>query len=993
VLYPDFESAKVRQTVKARRQGQGAQDDFNLGWETHPFMHANVELEVLQTLGRHGPRTPISPYANLAAFKNDGNGGTVPLEDNWGNPCGFSRPSGVDAEDWDAVDLNIICKLRDWLPGGSRTQIPVYWRNDREPYFKTSGTRNSLVITPPVQQLNPSQRLVRRCNTCPETPPNPQWTWNQQVQYSIPQEFVTGVDVMNGDTNAITRPQLHHLVNDVAIPEWPDFANQYPARAARDMAFWRLSDYRNGDDGYYLDVCVKVQETTTSGDYVYVPTVCEVDHILLCQRDNNKYAVRSGMQCDACGDSARNGAGAQPNTTCFDRFALADPNRVPEAHRIKDAYQDGTLILYIQQNEYDYDTAAAFILNSTVSYILAFPEFLNFFQQSISTQPGYLTPGQTQDPDTWINADIQKLFPYDCGPVRNPQTGIERNLCATTADKCDYSYINGNTSALSEDAYPIALRPVAPGEDYTTIPRCGALVKPTEYNVRDNYGGGALTTDDFNVLSKTTQGSIQLQAKGINGTWLNSGKNTNGYTVTTQRFTNVTGTVECDACVVTLYAGNLEVNFGTPRFTEIIDTRTGSGELRGSLIAPNSSVIYQVWGWFVDNISPGDVIVLDRLIVSNNETHLECQLDNLVRDWVNPPEAIESGQVNDNFCNDDGVCECRGTAFAGPACDKMALDTPVGTLICGGDGDGNARVMGPDGEIYPTDAYGSYTWGFSEPGCKPIDFGAVIKTYRNPRQGSGYPFVVTTSKPRNSPNFIYVPYIDDFNVEPIDFLTTTGYKEVCSAGSATLASWTSSDQINSWQTETFNDFAQPIGMGIDGDQLVWEQRNFVIEDSLETNSVPLPAAGNISFEDKKTLNWNNIAFMNYLSSQNDGIFNGELDNATVTLATSYGSADFAGSPVIELNWTLAHDVVIAVYGELQIDETYFVGHETQNNCGSAVYTGQYPFQIVCSVQGINVDDIRFYRQGGAATFTWQQMLILNNTWDGRNPGRSVYFPL
>lgn len=995
-VVPRFRSAKVKTRVKARRTKSGGAEDYNIGWETHPYMMANIELEVLATLGKHGP--PLPEFEDLEEPDDPFNLGT------YDNPCNYEKPESTLQGNWDAVDLGIICALKEWLPGGSETKKPRYLDSNMVAKFITDDNLN---IVHPFVTSESAGRNVIECSECPKLLDQGEWVWNQQVQTSVLTEFQTGVDAMSSTTStegtnaqAIVRPQLHTLVNKIPITI-PEYAINNIEKNARNMAYWLKSEYKIE---WYLDQCVRVVRFSDSAtSFRYEPTVCEVPHTLLCQRDTNKYTIRTGFQADLCGDSGRPLGVAQPNATCFDRYVRADKELFAFLHSIKEAYLAGALSTFIQTTDYDWDQAAEFIFNDTNSYALLFPEIQEFLQQSKSTQPAYVTKGATEDSFSWLNFAIGNLYPVECGEVANPNTGVVKNLCARTVDQCSWDLLSNQTEMAEED-YPRILDPISSSEEHRFLSRCGVLVKPSLYNVRDEFGAGVLTTDDFNFISADTDGSVNVQALGANGTWLNAGKNSHQYTIVDNRTHYITGEVTCPGnCDIELFMGNINVAFGTPDSIILLATRTGSGTFDVTLNNQNNSVVYQVFGWTIRGLSVGDSVKINSLIISNAQTIDLCQQDLLKQNWKNPPSVIQSGQVLKNECvyTEErknqlnvpavGVCYCSGRAYGGAACDSLALDTADGSRVCGGVGDGNSFAIAPDGQIVPVDENGAYYWGFNDPGCKCIDVGSVLRTYRNPAQGSGYEFLLSVDRPRNSPNFEIVPVPSGneiISIEPP--LDLQDVRATCASATTALPSWTSSNQVNDY----FNFFADRpnyVDLNIVSGSLIWDERNFVIKEQVSDNStlVGIPS----DTEEIKALNFNNLAYL--LSTDVTAATDGILQDYAQSLTSNLNDVS-----VITLEFTepFGNEIEISIYS----DETMPINLRAQldpPDSGSTstctfVDTGNGYYRAEGCNTDIGVTDtIRI--AGAVGTYNWKEIVVLNATFTEQGQqivsGRSTYF--
>ena len=996
-LYPNFRSAKIRTTVRARSYAAGGQENYNIGWSTHPYMLANVEVKVLATLSRRGP----GYGSNRDGVYDFDRGG------DWDNPGDFRRPDEMSRREFISVDLGLIWAFRDWFRGGSEASKPRFYSRSHTGLhgFRTDDDLN---VYHPFKAAVDYGVDVKPCLKCPKKLYDGSWTWNQQVQLSTLVDFERQVQVMsgigtahNGIIGQVVSPTMHVFINNKPLD-----AREVPQLdvRARNFAYWTKEEYLTE---WFLNQCVQVARLTATGNnFRYEPVICEMDHYVLCQRDTNKYIVRSGYQADKCGDSGRPLGIAQPNTTCFDRYPDADPDKSPEKHAIKNSYLTGQLKSLIARSDHNYDESAEFLLADSNSYALVFKEIVSFVHRSISTQPAMTTKGQVEDPISWMNFDLASLYPENCGEVRNPDTGKRQHICATTLDKCDFRFVNAEGTLMDLDSYPKILEPVAASENHIYIKRCGVIVKPSDYRKFDVYGVGTLTTEDFNFIREDeTDGSVYIQARYTNGTYVNTGKNSHGYTLVSNITHYVTGSVSCVACQLTLFMSTLDPQYGEPIINRvnILTAVSSPAKFEAEIFHTNENISYQIFGWELEGLEVGETVRLEPLILSNNGTINLCQEDRLRRNWVNPPEAIESGQTllgecveterraNELQTTQVGQCYCPGRGTGGRACDSMAMDTYFGNEVCGGVGEGLVNVLGPDLEIYPTDEHGAFYYGLSLSYCKCIDFGSVIRVVRNPSQGRGYEYLTQSSRPRNFPSFQLLRASPD-DITLVAPYTHENIKTICAAESNSLPSWATSNLALDFYVDWSGNIQyQPVDLTINSAaQLIWESQLYVIREDVAENSTSLSDADILADSElTRALNFNNLGYL-YSGAGNGAITDGVLQNYSQSLTTNFATTP--ATFVIDSggDWTSA-DVEVVIYG-FDFPLTGIQVRANGNPCSSGSESDDGTFYVsfcdaipspVTMTFSVTVD----------ATLTWKEVAVFNQTKtsDDIHQGRSVYF--
>lgn len=667
-------------------------------------------------------------------------------------------------------------------------------------------------------------REVRRCNTCLQ-PIVPNWEWNQQFYNPQNFRYVQAVDGMSA------APQLHVSWNSTKYPAREEFQPISKYETTRPDAYARLwstfvpEDFRKPlarvdatAPAYYMDTCAVVDRTAVGfATFEYKPVLCEAERFrALCQYDYTRYTVRPGLQCDACGNSARS-APLQPNRTAFDQFPRAVRANFPAEHAIADAWREGRLEEYFELSPVPADAIVAFVQSQPVAIAPFLPGFFAGLLRGASTRPGYVSAGLVGSEDLWLDLAFQRMFPHDCGVVYSRFTGAGRAMCAKSAEFCTRD-VAFEAPFMPEEDYPKALRGVPAAVDARAEPQCGRYVRPWDL-LRGTEDDPAPPNDGmFTLQSYAADGSVTVKtARAAEGHVRNTYRDLDVFLPRSVLRVEL----EClGACAVQVWIGSRSPSFAEPADVLDLGAPVGAGVHYLTVDDYNVSTapVYRTMGWrFVAPTPKGAVITLKPVLVTDDDSVAACRRTRISSVWREPPPNVDS-PAPQHMCvftdriasvlgvRDVGVCWCSDASpFGGPTCEWLATRGRHGKRICGtaeGVRTGPSRAIAPTGEVVRANDRGAFQYidagGRLAFGCKArADVGSVIRT-RLAGAMSDFRYVVKSlARPNQEPYQTYTP------AEVRDLLfnfpvVADSARDACAAFSASLASFATSDEVESY---------------------------------------------------------------------------------------------------------------------------------------------------------------------------------------------------
>jgi hypothetical protein len=432
------------------------------------------------------------------------------------------------------------------------------------------------------------------------------------------------------------------------------------------------------------DWCIAINAVTAK----YEPVPCDLKYPVVCIRDYTKYVAQSGRTCDVCDYSSRSGGVATGGKTCLDGFPLANSTLFPFEHFILQQYDAGTLNIYLQNNNYDYDKARLFYMRNNKPIVWALSDAWDLWNGDSVDRPGFAVNSNSYN---WLDFSLDKHYSYDCGAKYSQKTGIIYQMCARDISFCDPDAVYPLVRLVNP---PNILLPIL--EPSPKIPLCGIVVRPVNYVTRDRLGGR--TPEDLTIIKKEFDGVVQILLPYNETTYFyNTGKPSNIY----EGVLTFYGTFTFSA-IPTLNSGfNMWVSPLTPTYLYpsskivIINNQTFNTD---SLITEffvnvtiTQNATYQSLGFdFINNGLDDLLITISNIIVSTNDTLLKCSKGNSQPRYEPYPSVVST--VPNNQCiysktdllffkknKNVGECACA-PMFGGPSCDCPAINR----VPCGG---------------------------------------------------------------------------------------------------------------------------------------------------------------------------------------------------------------------------------------------------------------------------------------------------------------------
>lgn len=1008
-IYADFNSYKVQTRVRAQAVATDSNDDdFVMGYDTHPFMCANVDLKILERVKR---KTDV--LFEYSEFQGPFSGGG-----------------------------NVLEKTPRTLT--TKYLVPLLQNFHVESLME--GEEESLLF----QKCSDKGRTVLPCPSCVKTQPVGTFRWGGKKIFGT--AFASSVTVMRQTADvrfpSAPRPIPHvtWTAGSTGVVRVHDdltttVRRSFPKTYARLISSLRSpTDWRTK---LFLDNCVVVKRRSTfsSVPYYFDTSVCEsATKRALCVRDYTKHSAQCGRLCDVCGHCARLGGVPRPNVTVFEAFPKALRSAYPEQHRIKDALVAGTLDEYVAFEDVDSDAVYEFFrrrLNE--SLVWSFPEARRSTIVAYSDRPGRETRGAVPDEFAWIDFDLFRMFPVDCGERCSRETGICRKRRAVSSEYCDPDAPQFSGGAMARSSIPKIFFPVPDDVDAAEERLCSTVVDPNDFDVRDEYGGPSPTRSEFVVLERTFKPTASILLKSRSSgtrTWSNYGKNSHGYVFRRNVTTHVRGSLVCStACVVSVWISPLSSDYLEHSAKLVLGNVTGGDyafdvtldyDALGGSSSTFQNLTYQILGWDVHGLARASTIRLYEAKLSDVDSIAECRAIPFdPDDFVEIPSSIDSPEA-DNVCVFDedqrerlhaaavGRCHCGDPAYDGPVCDFPSIVTPEkDKRVCGGYGDPLRLVTAPSGARIRTNEYGVYSDGGVNY-CACVNFGLEIRTTRTPGSAFGYGYVYVTDKEIGESEYLIVEtsdYSPSVATSPAD---RTEVASICASESASRASFFTGDEADSFWTTSASVPIVLTDLILDADgDLRWEARNLLLEDCddgcgrtlpnpcVAVGATPAPSSSpseSTTFEPTSSptirsyvvsdlcaaLQWNNLVF----GSTGDQLTDG-TDAADVITATFYLTI---ASPVTKTT---------GVTVEIRVDESGSSPTVSFNNfvvrvfdpvvsspaCSAILPTVGDVWKFRCAVA--DVAKIEIGRTGSFGTV----VIVETQVFDAEDDGRfDYYFP-
>lgn len=757
-IIPQFSSTQVYVTVKTEKADNNpGTDEFNMGYNNHRYMCAVVSARTGLVVTSGETRLKLNPTTILD---------NVPVVPNYTSPGN---------------------------PGNSAF------------FFLASGCVPTYANPCPVSynfQLcdDNSPRPVVNCASCPV---------NTQGDYQFSQEFyngdtfVTQVDAINQesiDHGEITYPPLNvtwtRVIGGIIRTEALS-PNMSSLRAyVRMSSSLTLADYFSGrfKAGYCLAVVANPDNVIVP--YTFTPVFCADLLLPLCVRTTTKYTSESGTNCPPCGPSIRTQAVA-PGTTVFDVYPDTDPSKNPFGFEVLESHNTGELhVLTADLERVDWDLVATRLVN--VSKLFAFPEAVDKLLRGFSDRQGLVSKGQTANPETWVDLDFHRIFPHDCGPVINKQTGVATRRCAAAPQFCDPSAPQYPGTLMPLDQMPTALTAAQDPSPFN--PHCASRIDVSAYHKYTDKGAPQPENTNQFVVAADSTGSVKLRSVSGNGTWMNTGRMSS---VSLNAPLTLAGNIQTSISQgkFRLWLGSVSPTYGFPSIIEYVSnwTTIASGEDFAFNYTPSSPFLAAA-GIDFYGLQVGSTVTLQDLLVSNEETLGRCATFSGVQ-YVDVSSSTESYAPYLHCSRTDaeatgpgeriGECGCGySKAWGGKTCDHPATATKErGKQVCNGYGEDGGLALTRSLGISTVEEDGVF-WDTDRYLCKCINPALMIDTIRRPASAFDFAFITRIDKDPNEATFKVTPPPPDI-VAPFSFEEAV---QVCNSDNAALSSWSTGDE-------------------------------------------------------------------------------------------------------------------------------------------------------------------------------------------------------
>ncbi len=745
--------------------------EWTMGWKSQPYMCQRIKYEQLGYVDYQGWHdTSTSGY----------NGGPIQL---WTDPN--DKPKNEDKRAAQPEPSVFIATV----PGNQK--------------FSLANLRTCASMNRPIVQ----------CKHCAVyVPSNWQWSANTYAQHPFPQT-ATGLDdagiiVNNFKTGVgqLSRPDYLRLdeMNKTSATE-----HGYVRQSVMNtMLTYRL------ELGFSKSWCSTVTTENPGSERYgkFVSRSCDEKLQYVCMLDYTKNVCLPGRNGPGCGTNARFGGYARLNSTGYTEFPLANATAYPVQNAYYEQYVAGTLNLYVDNRQYDYDLGITYWFGR--NYASALPNARFYWDHpELMDRPDLVSP-QKRNYYDWIDWSLPKHWPYDCGYLTSKKTGITARYCAKTAQFCDADLVI-EPVLMNPAIYPRILLPVNDTASIPYQPTCAASIRPVTFVTSDMYGGPTPGfVDQYTVVGIQEDGGVQIQAVQSTIELFNSVKNPIGF-IFVDNFT-VTGTItlDCLDCSVemAIFIGPRDPNgvLPTPRIFIHNDTVPSGVDGLSYTVSYNvpsdnasNATVYQILGWVFTNVNYSTVITVTPALVSTPTTIASCSVQRGQIPRYEPPPLVVSN-APENVCIFDeemriaygasqlGVCSCD-VQFDGAACDCPAVSSQNGKKTCGGWG--ATGVVSVDGQIVSTRTPSSERGCFTTPDatrteCKTMDVGRVFYTTLLPELAFNYELVYIQSQTYNEEGYVLL--------EPSKVQTFTEAEDDATSHAMELASWLNQDELDSY---------------------------------------------------------------------------------------------------------------------------------------------------------------------------------------------------
>jgi hypothetical protein len=777
IIYPYFDSYQMSMNLRVgpTEQNKGS-DEYILGWQTHPFMCARLQVDVIRTI----KKSAISASATMVVDNT-----RIPLLDS------------TDTYRWTT--------------------------STGSPLISHASVDNAVKYAFPISEVSScraSNRPVIPCSQCPLTQPKGQWEWNQlhydpnNVQFSVPVGVMNQVSSTQLPPTAV--PQVYVNINYANGDKWQyhrlwdllRIDGQFRAFARLVANLSAPLDFRRR---FFLDDCVAVVQNPSPATvpYSYQSVVCEPhpDHRALCLRQWTPYAVQPGLQGDKCGSSCRTTGGSPSQKNAYQENELADPALHPEEHQIYQAWLAGTLDTLYDMGSIYWKGVWTFIRHTvTTSLVWAFEEAREYLLNSWSTRPGRTTLGLVEDPRTWLDFDYKSTWPVDCGVRCSKQTGVCRPMLAVDQKYCDPDHSQfGTTAYVPTNQLPLDILPVPVGQPTIGLKRCSTTIDPSTYQQLTVNGPSSPTNRDFVVLEEVEGQYVILRAtKSGTLSWQNTGKSDHGYVFAND--TTLYGTYACTpACPsMAIWASPISVTYDTSG--KLVLGTFGSSPYTtnpsGTLYPGAQWNTYRTVGYDFFNLTKQTVIKLSVTLAQDGASILDCQTGLGDDPQQEPPASIQlpiahSECIFEPDPQDDrkvvGQCFCSDVSWGGPTCESPAIVSYLkGKQVCGGWGRPGYMALpkGPDGPKVEVDQDGVWQLDDGTTGCVCVNPGLIIRTRMQQATKYAYPSIFINE--RTVLDQEYIDYSVDMTTKVV---TYTQAETICSLEATDLPSYSSADDV------------------------------------------------------------------------------------------------------------------------------------------------------------------------------------------------------
>jgi hypothetical protein len=838
-------------------------------------------------------------------------------------------------------------------------------------------------------------REVRRCNTC-APPSTPNWEWNQKFYNPANLRYIQGVN------NLAKLPELHVSWNSTKYPALETYQpiSKYettrPDAYARLWSTFTIPDYRrplnqvnHTTPGHYFDSCAVVRRTSPgSNTFEFRAEVCEnAAFRSVCLYDYTRYTIQSGCQCDVCGPDSRSTA-YQPNTTVFDLFPLAVRSNFPTEHSIKDAWIEGRLGEFFASNPLPVDSIVSYLVTQTPNaFIDAFPGFYRAFLLGISDRAGFLSRGQIENPDQWIDFDFKRLFPYDCKIVYSRFTGEGRAMCAKSAEFCtrDYTF---PTSLMNEADYPRALRGLPEAENPRTTEQCGRLVRPWDLlkSTEDEPpppNDGLFILQEYTLDDYVTVKTIRDNAGYVRNTFRDIGVIKPGSVLRFQ--------LEClPECEVIFWIGSTNPFFQDS--VQRLDLATISSGTHELSVPTDVDLGYRTLGWDFHRASAGTILKIGKVLITDDDSIAACRKSRMMTKWVEPPANVDSPApqhqcvFTDRIAmilgvRDVGACYCSpASPYGGPSCEWPATISKHSKRICGmfdGIRTSKSKAIAPTGQIVSANEHGVFLYTASDGrpkfGCKMrTDVGSILKTRLIPNSMSDFRYVVKSLARPNEEEF-ETPLPSEIENLLFNFpVSSDSIRDVCSAFSSSLPSFTTADETEAYLEASYANKSTFLDISLS--TMTWFDRGESLLANHSTNySDPCSSSSLGDAGICRALNFNN-----YLFNTSRVLTDGSSSSSVVIVSSS--SETFTVRTDLEPRT----DFTVEMYSNTEVDFTGLVEVSVSSGgaftaCSAVEVEGVSECALASSVTHIRVTalldasvyEIRaFWKDDGARTYAW-----------------------